>query len=539
MTENYKIISSIEELKTIIKYCKQTGYACVDFETNALPINDDLFYPTILGVAFQPGFGYIIPLAHFDSPLKERNRWKYYLRLFGREVIENPDIIKVAQNLKFEYKIFKKYGIEMRGRLFDTMLAKYLLDEEKPMGLKPMVARFLPKYAGYEENYEGAKLPWDQKPLIGLSQYCALDCSLTLQLMIFFEGKLIEHKLYTLFRNMLMMGVRVLADSEYAGVDIDEPYLDELHVKFEELLINADKALRNNRKLRKFEKWLIKSRVKKLIMKVEEEVEELEYEIEEMTREYQKYKAAGQEELARKTEVKINSKNRALKGRQDKIDRYLAGEMRTKSELKMLEPPNFNSPAQMAELFFTAPKGFNFPIVKYTVDAKTKRETGNPSTDEEVLVTLAAKDKSGFCEKLLEFRGLGKLYSTYVKGIKEKVVNGKIHARFLLEGTVTGRLCISENGILQTDKGEISIKEFCPNKRGLQELSGTKVLTHTGEYKEIIYGINKGEEEMFEVELENGKTIECTLGHIFLTNNGWVPLREIITSPDYYKIKSM
>lgn len=448
MLGNYKIIRTRKELDYVIQCCKETGYASVDFETNALPINSDLFYPTILGVSFQPGFGYIIPLNHFDSPLLKNQRWKRYLRKFGKQVIENPKIIKVAQNLKFEYKIFKKYGITMRGRLFDTMLAKYLLDEEKPMGLKPMVSRFLPRYAGYEENYEGSKLPWDKKPLLGLSEYCALDCSLTLQLMHFFEDKLIENKLYNLFRNMLMMGVRVLGDSEYNGINIDEPYLDSLHTKYEDLITSTDKRLRNIRQLKRYEKWLAKSRVKKLIMSVETEIENIEVEIRELEEEMETYYATGRGELYQQAERKINSCHRKIKNRQDKIDRYLAGQFTTKSELKLLEPPNFNSPAQMAELFFTSPQGFRFEIVKYTVDKKTKRETENPSTDEEVLTTLAKIDKTGFCELLLEYRGLEKLYSTYIKGIKEKVVNGKIHGRFLLEGTVTGRLS-SQNPNLQ------------------------------------------------------------------------------------------
>ena len=55
-----------------------------------------------------------------------------------------------------------------------------------------------------------------------------------------------------------------------------------------------------------------------------------------------------------------------------------------KKELEVLNPVNFNSPAQMGELFFTSPKGFKFEIIKYTTD-KQKNETNNPSTDEEVL----------------------------------------------------------------------------------------------------------------------------------------------------------
>lgn len=440
----YRIITKPKQLKKVIEYCKQTGYASIDFETNAEPVRSDLFYPTILGISFQPGFGWILPLAHFDSPFKKRDRWVKLLKQFGEEVIQNKDIIKIGQNLKFEGTIFKRYGIEMRGRVFDTMLAKYLLDEEKPMGLKPMVARFIPEYAGYEENYEGSKLPWDKKPLEGLSKYCALDCSLTFQLMIFFEHKLIKTKLYALFRNMMMMGTRVLIDSEYNGIDIDEPYLDDLMVKYENKIAEVEKELRSIPKLIKFEKWLSQNRINKLIDKVNEEINDLIDVIEDLKADAKKEKDPAKRD---KIEAVIRRKEKSIQGREDKVDRYMARELTTKAELKCLEPTNFNSPPQMGDLFFNSPKGFKFKVVKYTTD-KAKNETNTPSTDEEVLTTLANVDKSGFCKKLLEYRGLGKLYSTYIKGIKEKITNGKVHGRFLLEGTVTGRLS-SQNPNLQ------------------------------------------------------------------------------------------
>mgnify|MGYP003634482934 FL=1 len=191
--KNYKIIKNEKELDRLIKYCKKTGYASVDFETNALPFHSSLGYPTILGVSFQPGSGWIIPLGHFDSIFKDD--YVRILKKFGKEIIENPHILKIAQNIKFEMQWFKKYGINMRGRLFDTMLAKYLLDEERPHGLKDQVNRFLPEYGGYE-SYEGSNLPWDKKPLLGLSQYCAMDCDLTMRLMFFYEQKLINSRIW-------------------------------------------------------------------------------------------------------------------------------------------------------------------------------------------------------------------------------------------------------------------------------------------------------------------------------------------------------
>lgn len=67
METKYKIITNKQELKKLIQCCKQTGYASVDFETNAEPLYNKSFKPTILSVTFQPGFGCSIPLDHFET----------------------------------------------------------------------------------------------------------------------------------------------------------------------------------------------------------------------------------------------------------------------------------------------------------------------------------------------------------------------------------------------------------------------------------------------------------------------------------------
>ena len=164
MFTRYKIIRSFKELKQLVEACLNTGYASVDFETNAEGIYKDTFKPTILSVSFQVGSGCSIPLQHFDESVKEIP-WLKWLQYFGRRVVENPNIVKVAQNFKFDNQIFVKYGIYVRGTVIDTMLAKYLLNEEKPHGLKPMVAKYLPEFADYEKYDNFETIPWDKKPL--------------------------------------------------------------------------------------------------------------------------------------------------------------------------------------------------------------------------------------------------------------------------------------------------------------------------------------------------------------------------------------
>ena len=86
MFTRYKIIRSFKELKQLVEACLNTGYASVDFETNAEGIYKDTFKPTILSVSFQVGSGCSIPLQHFDESVKEIPwlKWLQYYPGFGQ-----------------------------------------------------------------------------------------------------------------------------------------------------------------------------------------------------------------------------------------------------------------------------------------------------------------------------------------------------------------------------------------------------------------------------------------------------------------------
>lgn len=432
--KNYKIIKSKKELRRLIRHCKNTGYASVDFETNAESSYMSSSYPTMLGVSFQPGSGWIIPLAHFDSPFLANDKWKEIFKIFCLAIIENPKIVKVAHNLKFEYNWFKKYGYTMRGRIFDTMLAKYLLNEERPHGLKELTKDYLPDFSGYED-YEGSNLPWDKKPLIGLAQYCAMDCDITLRLWFFFERKLIDLGFYALFRNMMMMGTRVLAESEFRGMLIDLPYLDKLVETKAKEINDLNIALGKNKTVQNFNAELLKNRKKAIIKTVKDEIREVRKIMD----------SPPEDKIGSELNKWINQQKKKIVAREDKISRYLTNQFTTKKELAILDPVNFASPAQMAQLLFTERGGFCFDIVKYTMDKKTKQESDNPSTDGEVLEKLGVTDKTGFIRNLLDLRGEQKLYGTYILGMRNKVIDDNcVHGRFLLHGTVTGRLSSKE-----------------------------------------------------------------------------------------------
>lgn len=416
----YHILENEQQLDMLIDACKKTGYASVDFETTGNRIYNNDFYPTILGVCFEPGRAGVIPLGHFDSKFKKS--WKTKLQKFGEEVIANENIVKVAWNAKFDMQVFHKYGIFHKGRLFDGMLAKYVLDEAKPNDLKSMVRRFLPKFGDYEEDYEGCNLPWDQKPLLGLSQYCAIDTDMCLRLFLFFEKKMMDKKFYHLFRNLIMPASNLLTKVETRGQRLDKEWHGKLMEEYPRRILEAETKVRALKKVKRFEKSLIQQRLDKAISKIEEEIRESK-------------KVIKTSEDSRK----IASAERSIKNREEKIARLMAGEFNTKSEKAIIEPINFGSASQMTQLLFTDPKGFKFPVVKYT--QKDKRDTDNPSSSEAVLLELQKTDKTGFIDTLLELRGLKQINNMFVKGFANLVQDdGRLHPKFNIHGTRTGRL---------------------------------------------------------------------------------------------------
>lgn len=412
MFTRYKIIRSFKELKQLVEACLNTGYASVDFETNAEGIYKDTFKPTILSVSFQVGSGCSIPLQHFDESVKEIP-WLKWLQYFGRGVIENPNIVKVAQNFKFDNQIFVKYGIYVRGTVIDTMLAKYLLNEEKPHGLKPMVAKYLPEFADYEKYDKFETIPWDKKPLEPLARYGCMDTDFTLRLALFLEKKLIDKGFYNLYRNLIMPASKVLQDAETNGLPIDLSFNDFLQDKYSKLIQETNDKLRSVRQIKRYQKYILEQRKQVYIDKLTQEIEEL----------------SGDPKKAK-----------SIKNREDKISRILAGEYKNNDEKKLIEPVNFNSTKQMVDLLYLSPKGFKFPIVEYTKDKRNK-PTDNPSTSEDTLIKISDQDKTGFIKSLLDLRGLDKMNSTYIVGLRELVQSdNKVHPTFLISGTTSGRL---------------------------------------------------------------------------------------------------
>lgn len=437
MRTRFKIIKTWDQLLKLIECCKKSGYACVDFETNAEGIYNKGFKPTILSVTFQAGSGCSIPLNHPETKdtCEPGWNWKKALLKFGHEVIEDYNIVKLAWNGKFDFQIFNLYGIFYRGTLIDGMLAKYCLNEERPNGLKDMVRRYLPDVANYEADKGFDKLPWDQKPLKPLCKYGCQDTDYTFRLTIFFESRLIELGFYNLYRNLIMTSSRVLQSCEVNGLYMDREFNEKLLAEYKPKIDKARETCLNLAHVKAFEKWYNMQKINKYVASIQAELEELDY-----------------------NDPKDAKK---IANREQKISNIKAGIFSNKKERDLVRPINLGSPVDLPQLLYSK-EGFHMPIIKYTTDSKTGKPTDKPSTDEDTLTELRLKYKNPkspkaiFLDSLLELRGLEKMYKTYIEGWHEKVQDDScLHGKYNIIGTTSGRLSSSDPNLQQVPKTSV------------------------------------------------------------------------------------
>ena len=434
MRSSYYIVKSLEEVKKVIQSCKETGYCCFDYETNAQPLYMHTFTPTLLSISFQAGSSVQIPLDHFErDKYTDGFDWKKALQMVGKELFQNLKVTKIAWNAKFDDQINKKFGIQCKGTLLDGMLAKYILNEEKPNGLKEMVARYLPGFAGYQKENNLDKMDWDKKPLDLLAKYAGLDTDCTMRLTLFFEKKLIDLGMYNILRNLYMPASRLLTEVESNGLYLDRGFNQQLLAEYEPKIQAARDTIYSLPRVQKFNGIYIQGKVQAYLDQLQRELDELDPD---------------------------NPKDkRKISSRETKIANIRAGIFITQKEQDLIKPINLNSNKDLPALMYSK-EGLNLPIIAYT--QQNYKDTDKPSTAEDTLVELRLRikkqdsPKAVFLDKLLELRGLEKMYKTYILGWSEKVQDDDcLHGRFLLHGTTSGRLSSAEPNMQQIPKTSV------------------------------------------------------------------------------------
>ena len=259
-----------------------------------------------------------------------------------------------------------------------------------------------------------------------LCHYGCQDTDYTLRLMLFFEKKLIDLGLYNTYRNLIMTASRVLTSVEKNGLYVDRAFNQELLDSYLPKIEAAKEAIYNLPKVKKFTKLYNQSKIEKYIAKLEGEIENLDPRVD----------------------------KRKIQSREQKIANIRAGVFTTKKELELIRPVSLGSSVDLPQLMYSE-EGFNFEVIK-------KNDSGKPSTDEETLTNLRLtvkkpdSPKAVFLDSLLELRGLEKMYKTYIEGWHEKTQDDdRLHGRFLIHGTTSGRLSSAEPNAQQIPKTSV------------------------------------------------------------------------------------
>ncbi len=239
---NYKLVRTPQELEEVRRAISQAEEVSFDFETTSLaPVDAEVVG---LAVACQERKAWYIPVGeHREATCLSLEQ---VLELM-REFLEDEKKEKIAQNSKYEYAILIKHGLEVKGPLFDTMLASYLLNpSSRSHGLDSLAMEYLGhQTTTYKEvTRKGKKeIPFSEVDLKTACNYACEDADITLRLKHLLEPKVEEEGLTNLLRELEIPLVPVLARMELAGVLVDQKRLSLLSKEMERLMDNLKKDI--------------------------------------------------------------------------------------------------------------------------------------------------------------------------------------------------------------------------------------------------------------------------------------------------------
>ncbi|MEM9867515.1 MAG: DNA polymerase I, partial [Bacteroidota bacterium] len=221
----YQTIEKGLGLELFLKKLMEQPSVCFDTETTSInPLEAEL-----VGIAFswQAGKGFYIPVPEDRAATQE-------LVEKLRPFFESETIEKVGQNLKYDIKVMHNYNIEVKGKLFDTMLAHYLINPDMRHNMDVLSETYLNYTPISITELIGKKgknqLSMRQVPLDKQTEYATEDADVTYQLAQHFRPELSEAKTDTLFEEIEVPLLRVLADMESEGINLNEDYLKNLSV---------------------------------------------------------------------------------------------------------------------------------------------------------------------------------------------------------------------------------------------------------------------------------------------------------------------
>lgn len=235
---NYYLVDNVEDVKQLCAKILDTKFCCFDTETSGInPITAKL-----VGISFsiKEHEAFYIPITADE----EKNR---EIVSIVKNVLEDETILKIGQNIKYDILVLSNLGIDVKGKMFDTMIAHYLLQPELHHGMDYLAEIYLNYKTIHIEELIGEKGK-HQGNMANLFpeqvyEYACEDADITLQLKNILEAELKKDGTYTLFNEIEMPLVKVLAYMEKNGVRIDTQSLKETSDTFNGRMKNIEKEI--------------------------------------------------------------------------------------------------------------------------------------------------------------------------------------------------------------------------------------------------------------------------------------------------------
>jgi DNA polymerase-1 len=220
---SYQIIQGDLGIKLLLQNLQNQKSVCFDTETTGL----DALHAELVGISFsyEKGKGFYVPFP--ENQTEAQALIEKFIPFF-----ENENIEKIGQNLKYDLKVLSNYGITVKGRLFDTMIAHYLINPDMRHNMDILSETYL-KYAPQSIEALIGKKGKNQKsmrdvPLEDIKEYAVEDADVTLQLSEIFNAELDKTETKKLFEEIEIPLVGVLASMEKEGINLDVPFLQSL-----------------------------------------------------------------------------------------------------------------------------------------------------------------------------------------------------------------------------------------------------------------------------------------------------------------------
>ncbi|SDB58557.1 DNA polymerase I [Flavobacteriaceae bacterium MAR_2010_188] len=234
----YQTIMPGLSTKLFLKSLLSQKSVCFDTETTSLnPIEAQL-----VGIAFswEAGKGFYLPFPENKDEAQE-------LIELIRPFFEDEKIEKIGQNLKYDIKVLRKYNIKVKGKLFDTMLAHYLINPDMRHNMEVLAETYL-NYSPISIESLIGKKGKNQKSMRDVdlklqTEYAVEDADITFQLKEHFEKELGDANTHKLFEEIEIPLLKVLADMELEGINLDKDFLNSLSKDLDKDIISLEKKI--------------------------------------------------------------------------------------------------------------------------------------------------------------------------------------------------------------------------------------------------------------------------------------------------------